>query len=224
MADQQRHQGPHVDPPPGEAQIYAKPQSAGPQVWAVVLAIAGFYYVWTRILGKSLPNLLHFGGGGNRTGTRSGIGGSDNRRAEIAEARERQQQQLEAVARQAKNNGSSTVRERTNTTTTTTTSGNSSSTGLTIQQHHQLFQLQQQRKEKEQEIAKKKKKQRELYLKQKALKEKEEEIRKNDETLGPGWRHRENPDAGNMDPQSGDGGGGGYKAQSCSLKKKRAGG
>lgn len=53
-------------------------------------------------------------------------------------------------------------------------------------------------------------------------------MRTKDKELGPGWRHRENPDAatalGNMDPQSGDGGGGGYKAQSCSLKKKRGGG
>jgi len=219
------------DPPLGQTEIFAEPKSTGPQVWAVVITIAGLYYVWTRILGKSLPNIFRSVGGGNRIGTRGivgrahGIGGSENRRAEIAAARERQQKQLETVARQAKNNGSSTVRERTN---TATTPGNIKSTDLTIEQQHQLLQLQQQRKKKENELEEKKTKQRKLYLKQKALKEKEEEMRTKDKELGPGWRHRENPDAatalGNMDPQSGDGGGGGYKAQSCSLKKKRGGG
>lgn len=195
--------------------------SAGPQVWAILLTAGGLYYVWTRVLRKPLPSIFHWGRGGNRIGTgrsNGGFGGNKDRQAEIAAARERQQRQLEKMARQSGNSGSN-VRDRTNTTA-------SNSNGLAIQQQQQLLEVQKQRKKKEQELAEKKKKQRQLYLKQKALKEKEDEIRRKDAEQGPGWQRRENPDSavGSMDPQSGGDGSGGYKAQSCSIKKKRRGG
>lgn len=195
-------------------------QSVGPKAWAILLTIGGLYYVWTRVLRKPLPSFLQWGAGGNRLTARTGgLGGSENRRADVAAARERQQRQLELLAK-SKDSGSN-VRERTNTATST-------STGMTIQQQQQLLQVQKQLKQKEQELAQKKKKQRELYLKQKALKEKEEEMRRKDAEQGPGWQYREDPDAatavGAMDPQSRGDGSGGYKAQSCSIKKKRRGG
>ena len=240
MEDRQMEPQLIVDPPP-QTQTYAEPhahrqkQPAGPQIWAVVLTLGGLYYLWTRILGKSLPS---FAQKGHRIGANKGrssgiIGGSSsssNRQAEIQAARERQQQRLQTatlahdmVKQATKNNdrNTTTVRERTN----ATSSGNTNSTNLSIQQQQQLLQHQQLLKQKQQELEEKKKKQRQLYLKQKALKEKEEEIRKKDEEMGPGWRYREDPDAANavnsMDPQSGGSGGGGYKPQACS---KRGGG
>jgi hypothetical protein len=211
--------------PPQQQQQQRKPH--GPQLWAVVLTLGGLYYVWTRILGKSLPSFARRGhrigankgkvGGGSSGG---GSGGSSSRRAEIAAARERQQQRLQTASRaremmnQAKSSG--TVRERTNATTTTNNK-------LSINQQAQLLREQQAQKQKAQDLLDKKKKQRQLYLKQKALEEKEEEERRKDEELGPGWRAREDPRAAmngmgsNMDPQSGSGGGG-YKPQSCKKK------
>lgn len=116
-----------VDPPPGgqHQKIHAreeepvpvarfveagKPQPAGPQAWAVVLTVAGLYYVWTRVLGKSLPS---FAQGGHRVGANKGRGGTimgmgaggsggGNRQAEVRAARERQQQRLQQTAARAR--------------------------------------------------------------------------------------------------------------------------
>lgn len=234
MADPEPEAAPRVAiDPPQQIQTFAEQEAphfghpkqrrpAGPQIWAVVLTIAGLYYVWTRVLGKSLPS---FAQKGNRIGaskSRSGVIGSSNRQAEIRAARELQQQRLETAARAREMvqqaNKNSTMSKRAN----ATSSGNSKSS-LSIAQQAQLLKVQQARKKLEQELEDKKKKQRQLYLKQKALKEKEEEIRKKDEEMGPGWRYRENPDAAtavnNMDPQSGGDGGGGYKPQKCNPRR-----
>lgn len=218
------------DHPPhdGGEQQYQQRSSkpAGPQLWAVVFALGGLYYLWTRILGKSLPGFLKRGGGGYRIGAKKGHGSSSSsgRQAEIQAARERQQQHLQTASRaremvkQAKSKDGN-VRERTN---AAVSSGNNKST-LTIQQQAQLLKQQQQQKQKQQDLEDKKKKQRLLYLKQKAEREKEEEMRRKDEESGPGWRYREDGATSNsvnaMDPQSGSGGGG-YKP-AC---KKRGGG
>mmetsp|Transcript_1576 Transcript_1576/g.3384 ORF Transcript_1576/g.3384 Transcript_1576/m.3384 type:complete len:261 (+) Transcript_1576:132-914(+) len=222
-------------PPDGQQQQQHQQRSnkpAGPQLWAVVFALGGIYYLWTRVLGKSLPGFAQRGGGGYRIGAKKGhsIGSSSsssssgNRQAEIQAARERQQQRLQTASRahemvkQAKNGGN--VRERTN---AAVSSGNNKST-LTIQQQQQLLKQQQEQKQKQQDLEDKKKKQRQLYLKQKAETEKEEEMRRKDEESGPGWRYREDPNGATsnsvnaMDPQSGSGGGG-YKPQACSRKK-----
>lgn len=219
---QQQQAGPRiaVDPPP-QSQSFVEPHARhpnfaqrkppGPQIWAIVLTLGGLYYIWTRVLGKSLPS---FAQRGHSVGAK---GHSTSRQAEIQAARERQQERLQTANRahemvkQAKNQ--SNVRERTN----VTSSGNNSANNITIQQRQQMMKQQQQQKQKQQELEEKKKKQRQLYLKQKALKEKEEEQRRKDEEQGPGWRYREDPNAAanavnNLDPQSGSGGGG-YKSQ-----------
>jgi len=229
MADLVTPQEVAVDPP--QTYTYSEPgvhhqydqrkQPAGPQVWAVILTLAGLYYLWTRILGKSLPS---FAQRGHRIGAKghSAIGGSgDRRQADIQVARERQQQRLQTATRaremvtQGKNDRNTTVRERTN----APSSGNNST--LSIQQQQQMLNQQNQQRQKQQELEEKKKKQRQFYLKQKALKEKEEETRRKDEEMGPGWRYREDPDAAaavnNMDPQS-ESDGGGYKPQSCARR------
>ena len=205
------------------------PKPAGPQLWAVVITIGGLYYLWTRVLGKSLPSFAQRGktsggGGGGRVS-------NSNRQAEIQAARERQQQRLETAARaremviQAKDRN---LRERTN----ATSSGNgasapssSSSGGLSINQQAALLKAQQAQKQKQTELEQKKKKQRQLYLKQKALKEKEEEKRKKDEQLGPGWEYRQDPTAAtaqgsmnHMDPQAGASGGGYKAAKKCAPR------
>ena len=210
---------------PAAAYRYAQQQQrkpAGPQLWAVVFTLAGLYYLWTRLLGKSLPG---FGGGHRVKGRSINIIGNNNssnnnRQAEIAAARERQQQRLELMAKTKNNKNDSNIRERTN----VTSSGNSTTNnkGLSILEQQQLLQKQKERKQKEQEMEQKKKKQRALYLKQKAEREKEEEKRRKDEELGPGWEYRSNPDAAtavnNMNPQSGGSGGGGYKPQRCTPR------
>eukprot|EP00584_Thalassiosira_punctigera_P007745 CAMPEP_0172529550 /NCGR_PEP_ID=MMETSP1067-20121228/3603_1 /TAXON_ID=265564 ORGANISM="Thalassiosira punctigera, Strain Tpunct2005C2" /NCGR_SAMPLE_ID=MMETSP1067 /ASSEMBLY_ACC=CAM_ASM_000444 /LENGTH=242 /DNA_ID=CAMNT_0013313621 /DNA_START=61 /DNA_END=789 /DNA_ORIENTATION=+ len=220
----------YAEPPPHHG--YQRHQPAGPQIWAVVLTIGGLYYLWTRVLGKSLPS---FAQRGHRVGANkgrgvvgSGSGGDGGRQAEIRAARERQQQRLQTAARaremvqRAKDDRNATVSKRPN----AASSGNSSTT-LTIQQQQDLLKKQQQQKKKQQEAEEKKKKQRQLYLKQKALREKEEEMRKKDEELGPGWRYREDPNAttsvSNLNPQSGSDGGG-YKPQKCNPRRGGGGG
>lgn len=238
MADRQMTPPEAVVDPPPQQRIHAtadppfarfpqqqQKRAAGPQIWAVVLTLAGLYYVWTRVLGKSLPSFARKGnriGADNRSGGSIGGGG---RQAEIRAARERQQRLLQNSARARemvnKANGddrnATTVSKRAN----ATSSGNNPA-GLSINAQAQLLKIQQQRKQKEKELEEKKKKQRQLYLKQKALREKEEEMRKKDAELGPGWRYREDPDAAtavnNMNPQS-ESGGGGYKAQKCTPRR-----
>ena len=49
-----------IEPP---AEIADRPPlggPAGPQLWAAALVLAGLYYLWTRVLGRSMPG----GGGG----------------------------------------------------------------------------------------------------------------------------------------------------------------
>lgn len=72
--------------------------AAGPQAWAVVLTLAGGYYVWTRVLGKSLPGFLR--GGGHRVGSHKGRGGGGgvDRQADVRAARERRLLQQAAQA------------------------------------------------------------------------------------------------------------------------------
>jgi len=52
-----------IEPP---AEIAVRPPRggpAGPQLWAVALVLVGLYYLWTRVLGRSMPG---GGGGGGR--------------------------------------------------------------------------------------------------------------------------------------------------------------
>ncbi|KAL9186212.1 hypothetical protein ACHAXT_005450 [Thalassiosira profunda] len=192
----------------------------GPQLWAVVFTLAGLYYLWTRVLGKSMPRLA---AQGNRVGANTASSGrsSNNRQAEIQAARERQQQRLENAARAKEmvtqaNRDKGNIRERTN-----VSSGNGST--LTIEEQARRLREQQQQRKKHDELEAKKKKQRQLYLKQKAEKEKEEEKKRKDEEYGPGWEYRQDPNAAasainGMDPQSGNGSGGYKPSKRCNPR------
>ena len=95
---------------------------AGPQLWAVVLTLVGLYYLWTRLLGKSLPRFTQRGG--HRIGATGGggtVGRGRNHRAEVQAARERQQQEQhlltaararETTTQATSHDRTSTVRER----------------------------------------------------------------------------------------------------------------
>lgn len=193
----------------GNPQLLHKKQPAGPQLWAVVFTIGGLYYLWTRVLGRSIriPQRAH------RVGSNKGHGTT----TDIQTARERRLAALEnanlarEMVKQAKEGG--TIRERTN-----VNSGNNS-TNMTLEERQRLNRLNVEQRQKQQELEEKKKKQRHLYLRQQAQKQKEEEERRKDEELGPGWRAREDPSAvANLLEQQGSVGG--YKAQSCSRKNR----
>jgi hypothetical protein len=228
---QQTSNANHYDPSTFEH----KPR--GPQLWAIVLTFAAMYYLWTRILGRSIPFFAPHGSarGGHRISSSSGsiIRGKGHSQAEMMAARERQQERLAnaakaremvATAKGMDGGVGGGVRERgsvnINATNTTTSSKSTNISQLQQSNQHQAL-----LKQKQQALEEKKKKQRALYLKQKALREKEEEERRKDEELGPGWRYREDPSAvtaangvlGGMDPQAGSGGGG-YKGKSCTRR------
>ncbi|KAL3797704.1 hypothetical protein HJC23_000249 [Cyclotella cryptica] len=185
----------------------------GPQLWAIVLASVGLYYLWTRILGRPLPSFLRKGG--QRIGSK---GHSDT---EMAAAREKQQERLVQIVTTTNTSNSKEggkVRERSNNAGNTPTPNTTSSSSLEEQRQQRLAQ------EKQRELEEKKRKQRQLYLRKKAELEKQEEERKKDEEFGPGWRYRQDPSVvrnvvNGMDPQSGGGGGeGGYKPQVCTRR------
>lgn len=193
--------------------LYRKKQPAGPQLWAVVFTIGGLYYLWTRVLGRSirLPQRAHRVGSTKGYGTTTDVQTARERRLAALENANRAR---ETMVKQAKDNG--TIRERTN-----VSSGNSSNfsttTTMTLEERQRLNQRQMQERQKQQQLEEKKKKQRQLYLRQKAQREKEEEERRKDEELGPGWRAREDPSqVSNLLQQQETSGG--YKAPSCSRK------
>ncbi|KAL7477026.1 hypothetical protein ACHAWX_000090 [Stephanocyclus meneghinianus] len=171
----------------------------GPQLWAIVLLLAGLYFLWTRVLGLPLPTR---GGGGRRLGSKDD---------EMAAARERRLGRVTSDRGEEGNN----ARERSAPTPAPSSSGSASE--LERRQRRRLEQ------EKQQEAEERKRKQRQLYLRKKAELEKQEEERKKDEELGPGWRYRQDPSVlrnvvDGMNPQSGGEGGGGYKPQVCTRR------
>jgi hypothetical protein len=204
-------------------QLIRKKQPAGPQgpqLWAVVFTIGGLYYVWTRVLGRSIRFALP-----QRSGHRIKGHGGATTTTDIQAARERRLAALEnanrareiMVNQAAAKNNDGNIRERTN-----VNSGNSNinhnSSSITLEERQRQNQLNMQKRQKQQELEDKKKKQRQLYLLQKALKEKEEEERRKDEELGPGWRAREDPTVvTNLLEQQGNNGGT-YKAQTCTRR------
>lgn len=196
---------------------YRKKRPAGPQLWAVVFTIGGFYYFWTRVLGRTIrvPHRAHRVGSTKGHGTTTDVQTARERRLAALENANRAREET-MVKQQAKDTG--TIRERTN---VNTNSGNLNSsnttTTMTIQERQRINQLQMQERQKQQELEEKKKKQRQLYLRQKALREKDEEERRKDEELGPGWRAREDPRsvANLLEQQESKGG---YKAPMCTRK------
>eukprot|EP00573_Skeletonema_grethae_P000977 CAMPEP_0201690664 /NCGR_PEP_ID=MMETSP0578-20130828/4046_1 /ASSEMBLY_ACC=CAM_ASM_000663 /TAXON_ID=267565 /ORGANISM="Skeletonema grethea, Strain CCMP 1804" /LENGTH=240 /DNA_ID=CAMNT_0048175711 /DNA_START=31 /DNA_END=753 /DNA_ORIENTATION=- len=196
--------------------LYRKKRPAGPQLWAVCFTIFGFYYFWTRVLGRTIrfPHRAHRVGSKKGHGTTTDTQTARERRLAALENANRARE--EKMAKQTKDNGS-TMRERTN---VNTNSGNlnSSSKGMTIQERQRINQREMQERQKQQELEEKKKKQRQLYLRQKALKEKEEEERRKDEELGPGWRAREDPRSVTNLLEQQENKGGGYKPQMCTRK------
>ena len=194
---------------------YHKKRPAGPQLWAVVFTIGGFYYFWTRVLGRTIrvPHRAHRVGSTKGHGTTTDVQTARERRLAALENANRAREET-MVKQQAKDTG--TIRERNN---VNTNSGNlnSSNTTMTIQERQRINQLQMQERQKQQELEEKKKKQRQLYLRQKALREKDEEERRKDEELGPGWRAREDPRsvANLLEQQESKGG---YKAPMCTRK------
>lgn len=195
--------------------LYRKKRPAGPQLWAVCFTIFGFYYFWTRVLGRTIrfPHRAHRVGSKKGHGTTTDTQTARERRLAALENANRARE--EKMAKQTKDNGS-TMRERTN---VNTNSGNlNSSTGMTIQERQRINQREMQERQKQQELEEKKKKQRQLYLRQKALKEKEEEERRKDEELGPGWRAREDPRSVTNLLEQQENKGGGYKPQMCTRK------
>lgn len=205
-----------------QQQLIRKKQPAGPQLWAVVFTIGGLYYVWTRVLGRSIRFTLP-----QRSGHRIKGHGGTSTTTDMQAARERRLAALENANRareimvnQAAKNNDGNIRERTN-----VNSGNSSinnrnnSTTITLEERQRQNQLNMQKRQKQQELEDKKKKQRQLYLRQKAIKEKEEEERRKDEELGPGWRAREDPSVvTNLLEQQGNNGGT-YKAQKTCTRR-----
>jgi hypothetical protein len=183
----------------------------------VVFTIGGFYYFWTRVLGRTIrvPHRAHRVGSTKGHGTTTDVQTARERRLAALENANRAREET-MVKQQAKDTG--TIRERTN---VNTNSGNLNSsnttTTMTIQERQRINQLQMQERQKQQELEEKKKKQRQLYLRQKALREKEEEERRKDEELGPGWRAREDPRsvANLLEQQESKGG---YKAPMCTRK------
>lgn len=203
-----------------QQQLFRKKQAAGPQLWAVVFTIGGLYYVWTRVLGRSIRFALP-----QRSGHRIKGHGGTSTTTDMQAARERRLAALENANRareimvnQAAKNNDGNIRERTN-----VTSGNSNinhnTTSITLEERQRQNQLNMQKRQKQQELEDKKKKQRQLYLRQKAIKEKEEEERRKDEELGPGWRAREDPTVvTNLLEQQGNNGGT-YKAQKTCTRR-----
>lgn len=90
-----------------------RPPAPGPQLWAVVLTCIGLYYLWTRILGRSMPANFVRGLGQRLVFKKK----NDNvRHSEMVAAREKQQRQLQEVA------NSSTIRERSSVATASSSS------------------------------------------------------------------------------------------------------
>lgn len=174
----------------------------GPQLWAIVLTIAGLYYLWTKILGRPLPSFGTRSGGGHRV--RKGHSAE-----EMAAVRERQQQRLNQHANETSSDKSKErgVRER------NVNSGNGVQQQLSALQQSQAAQLEQKA------LQDKKHKQRQLYLRQKAEEEKAAEERRKDEELGPGWRYRQDPSVNVVDSMNpGGSDGGGYKSKVCTRR------
>ncbi|KAL7449996.1 hypothetical protein ACHAWC_002487 [Mediolabrus comicus] len=200
-------------------QLIRKKQPAGPQLWAVVFTIGGLYYVWTRVLGRSIRFALP-----QRSGHRIKGHGGATTTTDMQAARERRLAALENANRarevmvnQAAKNNDGNIRERTN-VNSVNSNINHNSSSITLEERQRQNQLNMQKRQKQQELEDKKKKQRQLYLRQKALKEKEEEERRKDEELGPGWRAREDPTVvTNLLEQQGNNGGS-YKAQTCTRR------
>ena len=202
-----------------QQQLIRKKQPAGPQLWAVVFTIGGLYYVWTRVLGRSIRFALP-----QRSGHRIKGHGGTSTTTDMQAARERRLAALENANRareimvnQAAKNNDGSIRERTNVNSGNSNINNNNTT-ITLEERRRQNQLNMQKRQKQQELEDKKKKQRQLYLRQKALKEKEEEERRKDEELGPGWRAREDPSVvTNLLEQQGNNGGS-YKAQTCTRR------
>ena len=81
-----------------------RPPAPGPQLWAIILTCMGLYYLWTRILGRSLPSIFIRGLGQRLVSKKK----NDNvRHSEMVAAREKQQRQLQEIV-----TNRSTIRER----------------------------------------------------------------------------------------------------------------
>jgi hypothetical protein len=80
-----------------------RPPAPGPQLWAVILTCMGLYYLWTRILGRSLPAIFVRGLGQRLVSQKKNV---NVRHSEMVAAREKQQRQLQEIANR------STIRER----------------------------------------------------------------------------------------------------------------
>jgi hypothetical protein len=102
--------GGHDRPPPlrdgatlPQPFLKPRPPAPGPQLWAIILTCICLYYLWTRILGRSLPTVFVRGLGQRLVSQKK----NDNvRHSEMVAAREKQQRQLQEMTNR------STIRER----------------------------------------------------------------------------------------------------------------
>lgn len=212
------------DPPPPHGfhpLLKQRPPPPGPQLWAVVLTSVGLYYVWTRVLGRSIPAIF-VRGSGQHVGSAKKDHNNTDRHADMVAAREKQQRRLrqQANKQQEDNDNNRNV----SSSLLCNDADGISRPPLSIRQRVLSLRERQEEIVKQLQLEEKKKKQRTLYLKRRALESEEEEIRRKDAELGPGWRYREDPTAAaasnplnGMDPQ---GGTGGYKPQ---VRKRQGG-